>query len=180
MKKIIVLFAVLTIGFGSFAATSFTGEGYFRWTIDPVDESLKFAYAMLAGVDFYGEVTHLTVSDPVTGDVGDGVYNEATFPETTDLGASYFSLVDVDPGKPKGYYIELYDINGNIIGVSDVVSESDIVDGGYIAKDMATTGILSAYHFRAHVPEPTGGMLLMLGFGLLSLRRRLDDVVTVS
>ena len=180
MKKVIALFAVLSLGLGAHAATSFTGEGYFHWTIDPVDESLKFAYAMLAGVDYYSEVTHLTVSDPTTGAVSDGVFNEDTFPETTDLGAAYYSLVDVDFGKPKGYYIELYDVNGNVIGISDVVSESVLIDGGFIAKDMATSGIVSAYHFRAHVPEPTSGIMIVLGLGFLALRRRLGGVVAAG
>lgn len=171
MKKIFVLMTILTLGFGSQAATSFTGDGYLYWKLDPVEEQLKFCYAMLAGVDYYtGETLfHCTIDN--TG--ATAVFDLETMDEgTTDLAMSYYSQVTVDPSKPVLYMVELYNADGLIIGVSEQVSDSDLASGGYFARDMATSGVLNPYHFSARTPEPTVGLLLVFGLGVLALRRR--------
>lgn len=145
---------------------------YLFWTLDPVSQDrLKFAYLQVAALDGDGNnVGYLTV--------GDGsqtiLWDEGTIPETTQMMETYSLIPENYTGQYDGlgFMIELYNLQGVVIGISQIASYTDLLRDGYIFDKMGTAGIADSFHYIAHVPEPTGGMLFLIGFGLLSLRRK--------
>lgn len=175
MKKIFALITVLALGFAASAASSVTRGGYVHWTLDPVTESIKFAYVAIASQDAGGTKEHLTI-----GNTGETIaFDAKTYLDgTTDIGAEFYSAV-VNEVPTTSYFIELYDLDGNVIATSQAVTYSDLVSGGYVYQDMSTTGVLNTYHFQASsapIPEPTGGVLLALGLCVLALKRKHEEV----
>lgn len=72
------------------------------------------------------------------------------------------------------FYVELYDSAGGSVYKGAAVSYDQLMGSGYIS-----TGGVSLPNFTAtsgfngaSVPEPTSGMLLLMGGALLALRRR--------
>ena len=179
MKKLITLLAVVMLGLGVQAASSMSRGGYLYWSLDPVDESIAFAYAMMAVEKADGSKSYLTVSDPILGDTAETVIFDAdTIPDTVQLGECYSKLLDDPEGS--GYYLELYNMEGEIVGTTQTATYAQLYNGGYIYSDMSTGGIQSPYRYAAvprPIPEPTGGILLMLGLGVLALRRKHVDIV---
>lgn len=172
MKKIFALVTVLALGFAASAASSVTRGGYVHWTLDPVSAEVKFAYVMVAAEDSDSNKEYLTIGN--TSETI--VWDQATFPETTNLGAEYYSKV-VNTAPDTSYFLELYDLEGNVIATSQAVTYSDLMSGGFIYEDMSTTGVTKTYHFGAAIPEPTGGLLLALGLCVLALKRKHVDEV---
>lgn len=169
MKKIFALIAALMIGCGAYAAACIPRGSYIYWTLDPVTDSMMYAYVMIAAQDEgLGTKTYLTI-----GNTDQTIaFNAASFPETTELDALFYSQVLGDTADTR-YCLELYNVEGQMIAVSEFVSSADLMEGGYVYRDMSITGIRDAYHFTAtYVPEPTGGLLFVLGLGVLALRRK--------
>ena len=75
-------------------------------------------------------------------------------------------------GGSDGFAVLLYDAANKIVAVSETVSRGALVKHIYI--DMRTAGEGTPYAFSsfAAVPEPSGGLLLLLGACVLALRRR--------
>ena len=77
------------------------------------------------------------------------------------------------------FFIELYDSNGSWVGeTSPVMSYADLVNNGTISSGFNSnfTGVNSAMGASGTgyqgVPEPTSGLLMLVGLGALALRRR--------
>lgn len=173
MKKILALFTVMLLACVAHAASSVSRTGYVYWTLDPVSQSSQYAFVMFASqADASSEKVYLTI-----GDTNQTVaYNQSTYPTTTDLGGSFYSPVANDSGEVS-YFLELYDVNGQIVGTSEAVTYAELLNGGFVYEDMSVTGVTDPYHFAVSaVPEPTGGLLLVLGACVLALRRKRTDV----
>lgn len=76
------------------------------------------------------------------------------------------------------FYVELYNSAGEKVGISystfrwNATSKSDIAAAGGI-YDGPITGGASPYEFTAFaIPEPTSGLLVMLGMMMLGLKRK--------
>lgn len=76
------------------------------------------------------------------------------------------------------FFVELYDAAGNWVGKTDTQSYQSLVDSGAISSGLnpnfsgvnnALGGSGSAF---TNVPEPTSGLLMLVGLGALALRRR--------
>lgn len=109
----------------------------------------------------------------------------------TDMGALLNKIVsdtglesvsDIDYGAWE-FFMQL-DNNGNMVAWSEHLYDpsadaasrlylADVTDSIYRPGNMLNPVVPSAFNFGSHlVPEPTSGLLLMLGAGLLALRRR--------
>ena len=76
------------------------------------------------------------------------------------------------------FFIELYDGAGNWVGTTDAKSYDSLVASGAISSGLNPnfTGVNSALggagSTYSNVPEPTSGLLMLVGLGALALRRR--------
>lgn len=155
---------------------------YLLWQIDQTGTSetpLEFSYAKilvqgegvsegtylsLAGTGDPGftEVVHSGYPDPLTGSKTDPVY--AVLGDFGQLGYSFAA--------------ELYretDDGDVFVGRSAFVSYASL-EKFHVYSNMSLTGI-DPYKFSAFsVPEPTSGLLVLLGFGLMALRRKKSKV----
>ena len=130
--------------------------------------------------------------------VGDaGRYADATYAKigyTTDGGTSVTYLYNGNPGAAADadtftnyfldqyaklgstaldssykFFVELYE-SSNGTGRSELLAYTDIA-GAIGSSSLAITD-QAVFNFSGAVPEPTSGMLALLGFGLLALRRK--------
>ena len=72
------------------------------------------------------------------------------------------------------FYVELYNTAGGSVHKTQTVSYDSLLSSGYIATGgVLTPTVLASGGFNgASVPEPTSGVLLLVGGALLALRRR--------
>lgn len=72
------------------------------------------------------------------------------------------------------FFIELYNANGDTIYTQSDVSYSQLLSSGYISTSglSVPTGAAAGGYNGASVPEPSGGLLMLIGGALLALRRR--------
>lgn len=72
------------------------------------------------------------------------------------------------------FYVELYNTAGDSVHKTQTVSYDSLLSSGYIATGgVLTPTVLASGGFNgASVPEPTSGVLLLVGGALLALRRR--------
>lgn len=168
MKKALALLTCLAAAL--FARAE--GDLMMYWMIDQRGhEPEAFTYAMIAvsgdGID---EGTYLSVD-------GKTVVIPSDFDQVKFSGSFtepiYTALGTLAKHDPQTLYfaVELYAGNPTAkIGYSEAVSYAELLADGHIYGDMWTTGI-TPYVFTA-IPEPTGGVLVLLGLGLLGLRRK--------
>lgn len=168
MKKYLAMIAMLALSWCACA-------DYLYWALEPMEgQDLEFRYAKVAAWgDPLEEPIYLKV-----GDTGVELIAGNKFPDdSTEVLANYSLL----PTLPSGYtydglsfMIELYNVTNDRIGISQVATYAQLVQQGSIYHDMSTAGTRpeNLYHFTAHVPEPTSGVLFAIGLGLLALRRK--------
>ena len=76
------------------------------------------------------------------------------------------------------FYIELYDADGGWVGKTTAVSYNDLKNAGAIGDSFnpSFTGVNAALGGAGttytDVPEPTSGLLMLIGLGALALRRK--------
>lgn len=157
MKKLLTIAAVLMMACGVWA------ESYLYWMLE--DTGIEFAYATITARDADGNVLAY-LADAATGST---IYwDDATDPHTKLLVASYSEL-PLSPTEMR-IFVEVYNAVGSGVGISSGVAIDSLTD--FIYTDMSTTGIRAPYRFMAFIPEPSGGILFLLGFGALALRRK--------
>lgn len=72
------------------------------------------------------------------------------------------------------YYIEVMGYNNTVIGVSEGLAYNDAVSQGRLVNDLSSMAAsVKAWTGGSYAaPEPTSGLLLLVGGALLALRRR--------
>ena len=163
MKKIIMMFAAMALALGAQAASS-----YLYWMLEE-PTSMSFVYARVLGVSKDGETSYLTIAEPGGGENA-FVFNQNVPDLGNALSGQYYSLIP-ENASWKNFYVELYNWENAVVGVSQSAAYADLVEK-FIYSDMGTAGVGSPYHFTAAIPEPSGGLLVLIGFGLMALRRK--------
>lgn len=164
MKKILFIVGLILVAgqsWGSWLYFQIDPQGFVKTNKGNVD----FDYAAIYAVQNPGDEGILLVDASGTEVFTPGHgYDEDTYIDLIQLG-------DDDAESTYSYYIEVYDNDFNVVAISETQSYSDLKGGNYIV-DIGMDP--SAYwHGEGYtVPEPTSGMMLLLGMGLLGLRRR--------
>lgn len=74
------------------------------------------------------------------------------------------------------YYVEMGDAIGSAAWTSEGISYDGLIALSAISSGMATSGDMVTYWaptmWTSTVPEPTSGLLMLVGMGLLALRRK--------
>ena len=97
-------------------------------------------------------------------------YSNESNPNSTDGGAAFFGSFDSTVGS---FLFELWTENGSLVGyasrtradILSFISSDSILGGSHPAS-------YSPFELTSVVPEPTSGLLLLLGMAGLALRRR--------
>ncbi len=138
---------------------------YLYWEVDSSDAGFSYARLRLSGGDVY-----FPVGDTPYTKVGADTEGEATLGRTTSPVSANLGLY---ASSEYSYFVEVFDENGNLLGFSDAFSFDAVSAGGYVYTDMATAATGEAYGVTvSSLPEPAGGLLLLLGMAGLALRRR--------
>ena len=170
MKKIIALCAIALMGFSASAATAawyaediyeYGGTGnlatdYLLYFFDADVVSTASATTSLAAGDF-SFLTKGYVSDYM--EDGEGAVNAGTYGNSVDV-TGYFVVFNSDSTETATYAY---------VSATDVATTGGA--GQAAAFDLLGTSSAIADNWTA-VPEPTSGLLLVVGGALLALRRR--------
>jgi small-conductance mechanosensitive channel len=179
MKKLIIL----TIAACTAVLTAKAVDSYLYWMVDVSDNAnYAFNYATIKGIDSKGTVSdYLSFygsgsSDALGTKVYSTTYTEAdSWALGTTTGEGAFTGVD-GYGAGSKFLVELWADGATQNDAASRIAYgylayADVMDSIY--KTMGTSGA-SAFVVGASqlVPEPTSGLLAILGFAALALRRK--------
>lgn len=146
-------------------------EALYWQVTSEMSSPIEFTAAAFAAVDGSGNVTYLNDS------LGNAWQAANSDKATTEMVAS---VLGGDYSTGWSFYIELMnqDAGGNWYAAGRIdnagcnYSWSDISSYVYSSSSMSMSLATPLTSGRANVPEPTSGMLLLIGGALLALRRR--------
>lgn len=178
MKKI-ALFAFVV------CASVAANASYLLWQVTSAEYTATewdTAKIYLVPGDTYDDA-HATLLSNVGYVSGSGYQNFAP-EQTTVYPSGSFSYVanlgEVENGAHYSYYVELW--NGNSkVGLSTVTTTTEIKNRPYVYSDtgditisLANIASVTPWHAGSYgpVPEPTSGLMLLLGAAMLGLRRK--------
>lgn len=172
MKSLKFIFAAAAI---AIATTAMAGtDSILYWMVDSPfntykDEYSAFKYVKVKAVDT-SDLEGASYLDMYNPDTGNTHVNRAYDLESDgySTGGIYSGLFDGD--KVDYFLVELYDDSNTRIAWQSVTYQMAL-NNGSISKTMAPGGA-NIYTITQVVPEPTSGILLLLGFAGLALRRK--------
>ena len=188
MKKIMIAVAIVCAAVMAQAATVSWGNGYgvnaynqpgddgdaYSGTIYLMSgnesSATAFINTVLAAGDGYAAAFNTAVGSSVAS-MNHAGFEPAKYGFTTDLtGAQSFYVVALDTANNGVYVSEIVDANIMSIGESDVGFTHDAPYYNGAFADTQTTYAGSGWYTA--VPEPTSGLLMLIGLAGLALRRR--------
>lgn len=139
-------------------------SSYFYWQVD--DSVADFSYAQLR---LSGGSQYFTIGDTAYTKVGAETTGGATLGQTTlAVAANLGSYASSE----YSFLVEVFGEDDGLLAFSDTFSYDDIA-GSFVYSDMGSTLSGTAYGVSvSNVPEPTSGVLLLLGLAALGLRRK--------
>ena len=156
MKKLITIMIL-----SSAALLSRADESYLYWMVDITDSEYVDSFAFA------------TLKESSTGqyllDKQTGVNAIAANDDGLTTSAYDFVMPTAFMSSTYSFILELYNESGSMVGWSTAVNFDEF--SGHIFSGMQPTGA-NPYVFSAVVPEPTSGMLFLVGLALLGLRRK--------
>ena len=147
------------------------GTSYLYWMLDDTSTSAPFenwTYAMVKVIGADSAETSAALTYLFSADNG-SVSKFGIESDTAGYGYIDRTLVTVGSQYLSDSYkfiVELYNSGDNLLGFSNSIL------GGSINAGDTRSGLIVNEFGSAHIPEPTSGMLALLGFGLLALRRK--------
>ena len=160
------VFKVAAVAFAALVAVTAKADALY-WQVDEGSTTESFQYAIL------------NVTDGTTATRLAGASAEGTAPN------QYVSLqnTDISSYASSGYsfFVELANYNNGsweVVTSGTPVSYDNLVSGGYVAATfqqglaISQSGGYNLGAGAAAVPEPTSGLLLLIGGAMLALRRR--------
>ena len=187
MKKIACSIAAI-----AFVATAFADVLLWQVPTSPVSGSdpggytggtgsIAWDYAMLN----YTTTTYSELNYGNVGEVDSGASTPTMYYQNNDLLAADSSLAGKTVGSEYGdgssyssgsWYIGLYNSAGNLVGFSQLMSNEDVQQFRAASRNISDWAGVNAIPAGSGgwtaAPEPTSGVLLLLGAAVLGLRRR--------
>lgn len=141
------------------------------WQVDPTESSAAYTGTDVAYAGLYSFATDPGVAGKPTS-ASDGV-TEVDFAQAVD-GKVKPLPSDIGDGSSLSFFVELFNESGQTIYTSAASSYQELVNAGFVSTGgMGQPTILATGPLNgAAVPEPTSGVLLLMGGALLALRRR--------
>ena len=169
MKRILTMLAMAVVALALQAEDDLTGR-YLYWMINaPAKDSVDYSYAVIVAYD--GDVRIGPQSIAEGGEPKGNILPKADL--YTPGPYPYYTEIPAGEAESLSFIVELW--NSEMVGIrkSQQVTLADLVSTGYIYSEMGTAGIKEPYVFNAYfIPEPSGGLLVLLGLGALALRRK--------
>lgn len=146
-----------------------------KWQVGSAENevTIDYAYAQTIqnSVDSYtgGKAMNNVIGEFETVEV----YKE-DFADAKSYDMSVGAVLPSTGATDKYFFIELYNASGDVVGQSSIAKGSDLtqfMSASSMASDMSAVNAWSGGTFRA-VPEPTSGLLVLLGAAVLGLRRK--------
>lgn len=155
MKKLLMLAAVLAAGMAS-------AEYVFYWKVDQGDaeKPVEFSYAALYSINAASE----------TAPVGEVV--AGALPSKISTGAINMPMDAKYATGDYSFQFQLFNDIDELVGLSTLTyGWEDLLDHVYTTMGQTGAMPMVVTSFAA-VPEPTGGLLLLLGLSVLALKRK--------
>lgn len=160
---------VLLAGVAACAASA-RADYWLNWRADETNP-YKFDYAMVAvdkGSGYSDYLKSMTVPDADAFAADDGGYshNKGNPTGTTVVGSG-------TAADDYQFRVELYNMDGELLAASSSINWANAIANSYGTVDVmhpaAEAWVATGFHT---VPEPTSGMLFLLGLASLALRRK--------
>lgn len=187
MKKFLLMAFAMALAFVSRAGEN---DGlWLYWTVDSTE----------SGIEFYGANLYVVESEGGDGRLVSSKYANSEVPVTTLSGANEFGQGDQDcsrclmsdisgTGIGAAFYVELVNAAGETVGwwKGDYMS-MEVLTTAHEALTGMVSGLQTKEPFQhvhggewvanqfSNIPEPSGGLLALVGLALLALRRRRTD-----
>lgn len=158
MVKSVLLVAVIAL------ASAVRAESYLYWMVDSSSASAyDWDYAAIKVVNDGNRVGYLTM-DKEKKFYADGA---------NGIGGAWASLGSYE-SNTYSFIVELYsDENGWQAQTSSAIAYQALSDGGYLYNSMPSGGNKLVFgNFTSSAPEPTSGVLMLIGVSVLALRRK--------
>lgn len=159
MKKAFLAMAILG------ATVASAADSYLYWMVG--DGAPAYSYARVR--DTSGDTAYLTLYDSGFESLGDSA-TLADITSAKEWGDSLLARLPTTDSS-KSYVVELYNDSDKFVAQSAVISGAQIAN--YISSggmSMPAAGAWSASSFA--IPEPSSGLLMLVGCAVLGLRRR--------
>jgi len=167
MIQKIALCAVLACAGSVSASTLF-------WQVDTADAGQN-GYAGSTGTDAGAKYAILYATDNLNYSTqgADTKYAVAAY-QLGESKSTYVTDLGAYGTSAYSFFVELVNNSGDTIYTQYTSSYDTLVSSGYVSSSALSvpTGAGSGGYNGASVPEPTSGMLLLMGASLLALRRR--------
>lgn len=164
MKKILLL-GILT------ACVAMLHADTLYWQVDTQGSGASYTGTDVGFAQLYSFDT-ATPPDPVAGGSSGVTLLDMVMSDNGTTTAP--TLTDIGTGTGKSFFVELLNSSGTTIYTSAPSTYDDLLASGYVSTGGigVPTVIATGPMNGAAVPEPTSGVLLLIGGALLALRRR--------
>lgn len=163
MKKVFFLTALL----GSVVALA--EDSYLYWMVDSATAS-SMANADYAKIRDANGSGYLNIYNEGFGSLAQAqAVSGSEIKDAADWGEGFYAGIPTGTTLPTDFIVELYNEGGTFLGQSVMsgIAASALYNGG-MAVPVATASSFSSFA----IPEPSSGLLMLVGCAMLGLRRR--------